>query len=161
MVTWRFLDNQGSRPKPPFATGILGEKGRSNAHVSKKDGGKMWVPFKEYWRDLFPTHSPCYLIMTCMQKVRRPTFPLVGSGILHMDYPEDHCLFGLGLSGYMAGVCIIQILFQKFPHFPIWTPLCWVKNSTKTMFYVFFLQMSHKSHKIHVRNEKNLVVWGI
>ncbi len=26
--------------------------------------------------------------------------PLVGSGILYMDHPKDHSLFGLGLPGY-------------------------------------------------------------
>ena len=40
--------------------------------------------------------------------------PLVGSGILHIDHPKDHTLFGLGLSGQWFGVS--KKIVEKMMH---------------------------------------------
>ena len=41
--------------------------------------------------------------------------PLVGSGILYMDHPKDHSLFGLGLPGYINVYIYNYIYIRQIP----------------------------------------------
>ena len=51
-------------------------------------------------------------------------FRLVGSGILHIDHPKDHTLFGLGLSGYR----VIAKVFRKLGGEVTGRNSCYVKS---------------------------------